>query len=80
MNEMTITLTEEQMDIINYALTVLAERDQKMALEAGRDLETETDDFWKDLLTTRAREHRNRSMKCMYLQKTIESRKARATA
>ncbi len=62
MNEITITLTEEQMDIINYALTVLAERDQNMALEAGRDLETETDDFWKDLLTTRAREHRNRSM------------------
>jgi len=80
MNEMTITLTEEQMGIINYALTVLAEQDKKIALEAGRDLETETDDFWKDLLSTRAREHRNRSMKCMYLQKTIESRKALATA
>ncbi len=80
MNEMTITLAEEQMDIIHYVLTVLAERDKKIALETGRDLETETDDFWKNLLTTRAREHRNRSMKCMYLQKTIESRKAHATA
>ncbi len=80
MNEITITLTEEQMDTIHFALSLLKEYDERRIRETAKELEEETDGLWIDLLKTRESGYWGQISKVMNLQKMILSRKARATA
>ncbi len=80
MNETTITLTEEELNMVCFALTLLKKHDEKKIKDTTEELAEETDDFWIDLLKTRESGCWERISKCMNLQKKIESRKARATA
>lgn len=73
MNEITITLTEEQADIICRALSLLQEHDEKGIRETTRASETETDNCLKNLFNICAARYKNRTINCIRLQDRIES-------
>ncbi len=73
MNEITITLTEDQADIICRALSLLKKHDEKKFRKTVKAAGEETDSLLRNSLKGRAIRHQNRAANCVRLQNKIRS-------
>ncbi len=77
MNELTITLTEEQADTISMALAVLVQHDTNEIEKINKGLNAEIEISLKDMLKTCADKYGDRIAMCARIQNIITARRER---